>query len=366
MDDSELTIAPVSQLTLNVRRIFMWTVIGSAYAISLALASLLVHRGDPLSFARVSPRFLVGDTTAWFGSDGQFSYFIARDPVQALPHLDVPAYRLQRILYPLLAYLLAFGRAEWVPWSLIIVNVVVVGVGTGAFAALLAKENAPPWIPVLFFAWFGVAQVLLYDLNEITALAFSLWAVFFFFREEFLVAGVLFGLGALAKDMTFLFSFPALLSLAIKRRWDSSLRFGLLSFVPYVLWMIALQAVVGKWSFEARATQFEMVPMAGLTAAGPFLPFVFVLMIVPGLWCALVSRTLLDHPLAQMTILSLGFLVFLPLPSAAGDAVFRLNSPLILASALLLAKLGQRRTLILWSAIWSSTAVLGWLLAVWG
>jgi hypothetical protein len=350
---------------MNVRRILIWAALGSGYAVCLALAFLFAHHGDLLSFARVSPRFLVGDTTAWFGSDGQFAYFIARDPLHAVAHLDVPAYRLQRILYPILAYMLALGRAEWVPLALVVVNVVAIGAGTGAFSALLDKESAPPWVPLLFFAWFGVAQVLLYDLNEITALAFSLWALLFFFQDELLLAGVLFGLGALAKDMAFLCSIPVLLSLAFKRRWRSSLLLGLLSFGPYVLWMAILQAVIGRWSFDARATQFETIPLAGLSAAGPVMPFIVILMIAPGIWCVLVSLTRLDHPFALMTVLSLGFLLFLPLPSAAGDAVFRLNSPLILSSALLLAKLRHRRTLIFWSAIWSSTAVLNWLLALW-
>jgi hypothetical protein len=355
-----------SELSANGRRILIWAVLGSAYAICLALAFLSAHYGDLLTFARVNPRFLVGDTTAWFGSDGQFAYFIARDPLHAVPHLDVPTYRLQRILYPILAYMLALGRAEWVPLALVIVNVIAIGVGSAAFAALLEKESAPPWIPMLFCAWIGVAQVLLYDLNEITALAFSLWALFFFFRDKLLLAGVLFGLGALAKDMTFLFAIAALVSLAIKRRWHSSLLLGLLTFGPYVPWMSVLRVLIGQWSFDARATQFEMIPFAGLSGAGLALPSIMALLIAPGIWCMFLSLKCLDHPLALMTVLSLGFSVFLPLPSAAADAVFRLSSPLILASALLLAKLRHRRTLIFWSAIWSSTAVVGWLLVVWG
>src|SRR6266436_1733061 len=45
------------------------------------------------------------------GYDGQFSYWLAVDPSPAAAgtHFDVPAYRYQRILYPLLARALALG-----------------------------------------------------------------------------------------------------------------------------------------------------------------------------------------------------------------------------------------------------------------
>src|SRR5258708_26316492 len=45
------------------------------------------------------------------GYDGQYTYYIAANPLHAAEHLDVPAYRYQRIFHPLFAGLLAFGSA---------------------------------------------------------------------------------------------------------------------------------------------------------------------------------------------------------------------------------------------------------------
>jgi hypothetical protein len=42
---------------------------------------------------------------------------------------DVPAYRYQRILYPVAARALALGNADLVPWTLIIVNVIALMAG---------------------------------------------------------------------------------------------------------------------------------------------------------------------------------------------------------------------------------------------
>jgi hypothetical protein len=340
--------------------------LGLVYAVLLALVSLTVHHGDLLYFARVSPRFQSGDTSASLGYDGQFAYYIASNPSDAISHLDEPAYRLQRILYPTLARVLALGQMELVPLGLVLVNVIALTLGTGAFAELLRREGAPSWTPLLFFAWFGVGHALLYDLNEITALAFALWGLVFFFRDQMLIAGLLFGLGALSKDMAFLFAVPTALVVAIMRRWMSLLQLSLLSFAPYLLWLLILLATVGKWSFDAGPrTQFELIPLAGLYASGPVLPFVLGLLILPGALCVFWALRSLDQLYAVAVIFSFSFIVFLPPPSFMADAVFRLSTPLALSSALLLARLRRRKTLAICAGMWSATAMLSWAVALW-
>lgn len=349
----------------NTRALLLWMALSLVYGASLVLTSMAVHHGDLLYLARVSPRFQYGDSTARLGYDGQFAYFIASNPSGAIPHLDEPAYRLQRILYPLLARLLSLGRVELVPLGLVLVNLVALALGTSAFAELLRRENAPSWTPLLFFAWFGVGQALLYDLNEITALAFALWGLFFFFREKVLIAGLLFGLGALAKDMTFLFAIPTLLVAANMRRWMSVVKLGVLSLGPYLLWLLILRAIVGKCGFDAGATRFDLFPLTGLYEAGPILPLVLGLLIVPGIVCSFLALRSLNLLYAMVVVFSFAFIVYLPSPSFSADAVFRLSTPVVLSSVLLLARLRRRKILATFAGMWSATAVLSWAVALW-
>lgn len=95
------------------------------------------------------------------------------------------------------------GHPEWIPVTMILLNVLGIALGTAAFAGLMDHENAVPWTPLLFFAWIGIAHALLYDLNEILALCLSLWALVFFFSRRLSSAGLLFGLAALGKDLAF-------------------------------------------------------------------------------------------------------------------------------------------------------------------
>ena len=83
-----------------------WHVVG---LIALAYIALTLARygGDPMKFALVGTRYDPGLQGGTWGYDGQFAYQIARDPLGASRFLDVPAYRYQRILYPLIAWALA-------------------------------------------------------------------------------------------------------------------------------------------------------------------------------------------------------------------------------------------------------------------
>jgi len=106
-----------------------WLVVTVVALLYLGL-TLAAHDMDPLSLAQIGTRFSQGDPAGSEGYDGQFAYFIAVDPLGAAPLIDVPAYRYQRIVYPLLARLLALGRREWIPWMLPLVNLIALAAGT--------------------------------------------------------------------------------------------------------------------------------------------------------------------------------------------------------------------------------------------
>jgi hypothetical protein len=190
---------------------------------------------------------------------------IASNPLNAVPELDVPAYRLQRILYPALAWLAALGQAACVPMTLVLVNVLALGLGTGAFAILLKQEDAPFWTPSLFFLWFGTSQALLFDLNEITAMSLALWALVFLSRGQLAASKILFGLGGLAKDLAFLFMLPVMIRLLYSRRYRVAVQFAMVAAAPYVLWVMVLRLLVSTWSFDAPATRFSLIPLGGLS-----------------------------------------------------------------------------------------------------
>ena len=64
------------------------------------------------------------------GYDGQYFYHLALKPWTTHDYEfgidNALAYRKQRILYPVVSYLLALGQPEWVPTTMVLVNLLAV------------------------------------------------------------------------------------------------------------------------------------------------------------------------------------------------------------------------------------------------
>ncbi|HEX6642078.1 MAG TPA: hypothetical protein VF215_13250, partial [Thermoanaerobaculia bacterium] len=78
------------------------------------------------------------------GYDGIAFYRLAIDPFTRQSAafgitLDAPPYRQQRILFPLLVHILSFGRVEWIPTLLVLLNLLAVS-GLTVGAAIVARQ----------------------------------------------------------------------------------------------------------------------------------------------------------------------------------------------------------------------------------
>ena len=70
------------------------------------------------------------------GYDGQFFYYLALDPINARWYMDVSTYRYTRILYPMLARVLALGRPDLIPVTLFLINWLAIAGGSFRSATL--------------------------------------------------------------------------------------------------------------------------------------------------------------------------------------------------------------------------------------
>ncbi len=182
-----------------------------AYAL-LLLPILLRHHGDLSVFIVAGDRFVDATRTASrillhphsAGYDGQFYYALALDPFTTSPiadgiRFDHPAWRGQRILYPLLAHLLALGSAIRTPAAL-------VGVNLAALAAIAAiARRALPIIPSLAIVlWPGFLTALTHDTTEILACALLLAALLAYRTGNLLLFASLGALAALTRETAIL------------------------------------------------------------------------------------------------------------------------------------------------------------------
>ncbi|HEC36379.1 MAG TPA: hypothetical protein ENI39_07585 [Anaerolineae bacterium] len=350
--------------------------------LGLAYAGITLARsgGDPLGFALVGTRYSEGNPQGTPGYDGQFAYFIARDPLGGWRHCDVPAYRYQRILHPLLAWALALGHPEAVGWTLVVVNLAALAGGTWATERLLTAHGVSPWYALTYGLYGGLMAGLRLDLAEPLAVGLVQGALLAWesgksqlaTRHPQLAMSLL-ALAVLAKETTLIAVGGLLLHLALERRWREAAGFGLAVGLPFVAWQGVLWTWLGQPGVEsggAMATPFEMVPFGGLWRVAAISRSVFWLLLViegplfilPTVWALVVSiRDLVRgrrHPWVSVLLAQAVVLPFLPSSTWREPlAMARLASGLV-AAAVLYGGLRHSRRTLRWSLVWLATLAL--------
>lgn len=235
------------------------------------------------------------------GYDGQFSYYLATDPLHARVHMDNPAYRYTRILYPLVARLFALGQVRLVPYSLILVNVLAVAGGTWAVAAWSVRRGLNPWLALIYGLFPGLFTAFLRDLTEPLAYALVALAVYLYEfggRRRLLLAGCALGLACLARETAGIFAFvyvlgPLFTTDSLSRRIKVAISIGLPALAPFAVYklFLALWLHASGLPSSGHGQAFGLVPFAG--ALGPLSALnrsiAVLTVIMPALVCACVA-----------------------------------------------------------------------------
>lgn len=185
------------------------------------------------------------------GYDGQFYYRLAIDPFTRQPFdhgvsLDNPPFRMQRIGYPLIIWLLS-GRGatiEAIPWLMVLVNLIAVVVIAVLGAKMVAQFQQPPAWGLLLAFYPGLVASLSRNLTECVALAFALAAINSAQSKRHLAAGLLGAFAVLCRETTLLIlvGFGVMQLLEI-RRWKIAWVWYLLPLIAFLVW----QAFLAHW-----------------------------------------------------------------------------------------------------------------------
>ena len=228
---------------------------------AFTLGALALHGWNPLWFVWIGERYASGDPHGRTGYDGQFIYYIARDGRAALPHLDNPPYRLQRILYPALVRALSGGDAALIPWAMIAINAAAILAATLLVTRWLAAHGLSRWYGLVYPLFVGTFMAYSRDLTEPLACALGLAGTVSWLNERRATAVVLLALAALARETMVLFAVGLALAELVERRW-SHLGALALVFPPMLAWQFAVRAALGALPAAHGATL--SLPGAGM------------------------------------------------------------------------------------------------------
>lgn len=352
-----------------MKRLRPWQVV---LAISLIYVAITLARGnfDPKFFALIGPLYDPGVPGGQPGYDGQFAYQIARDPLNGWTRTDVPAYRYQRILYPMAARVLALGNAELIPWALIIINLAALAAGTFITEEILAHYGASRWYALAFGLNAGILMGVRLDLTEPLAYGLAQAGVLLLLKERSNAAVIAFALAALTKETTLMFAAGAILTYAVQRNWWRAIKLGVVVVTPFVIWQLILRGWFGQFgvgSGGALATPFEIVPLRGLWSIAAIDGRVFALIamialplaVIPaliGVWRSIgdARRRRFDLPM-WLLLINAGVIVFTPQSTFREPLAMARFVVGLIASTLLFAAARRSRRGLNYALLWVLT-----------
>lgn len=237
------------------------------------------------------------------GYDGQFYRLVAHDPFDAKGYsgyMDNATYRRKRILVPLLAWALAFGRGDWIDTAYFAVLHLTVFAGVWLFAQLAQLWLRHP-------AW-GLAFLLMpATMNSLDrmlpdAALFAILAGYLLYGKRRPALGwALLASAVLVRDLGLLLVAAAAAAELWRHRWVAAL-IQATAAIPAVAWWAHCSAQGGGSSGTQMAGWLGVAPVTGF--------FIRMLHPVP-------YRTGFDW-----VFQTLDALVMLSLPAAAGMAVW--------------------------------------------
>jgi hypothetical protein len=252
-------------------------VLPAALYLAFILAHLAQHGWDPSFFVQAGDMFVMaGQAPAHLtilahsaGYDGQFYYRLALDPFTREKTafgitLDIPPYRQQRVLYPLIVFLLSAGYATVVPVLLIVVNFVsicVMGWLGGLYMQWIGRHAL--WGGI-FPLYAGFILVLARNLAEILSVTLILACLVCLQRRRQRAGIAWLSLAVLAKETSLLVAVALLFAHPAEKWYDRLIPgFRMLPLFLFFLWQVWLFVHWGMWPLSAAPNNLGW-PFAGV------------------------------------------------------------------------------------------------------
>lgn len=256
-------------------------VVAGAVAVAfVALRLLVAADGDVSRFVvagtgatnptEVTPEIHVFDS---FGYDGQFYWRLATNPTELdqAPYrgvvLDSPI-RPTRIAYPVIAWAASLGQAEWAKWSLVMTNVVGMGVIAAVAAAIAGRHDRSPLVGLAVASSSGLIMALSRDLTEIVMIASLLGGTYLLARERFEFTAVCWAIACLTHEQALLLviSYGVYRLVRLLRRQS---RFGRAD-LPWIVggaafgaWQLVCRLAIGRFPMAESGDATLDLPLRG-------------------------------------------------------------------------------------------------------
>ncbi|MCA9918347.1 MAG: hypothetical protein KC445_10375 [Anaerolineales bacterium] len=351
-----VSVAAATLFAKFIKKLGIPTLVVSLICLIYVVAILAKAQGDPLEFVFYDGHYSFQITYRLFGE--------AASMPDAYPyaHKIPDAYRLQRILYPLVARLLALGWPSLIPWTLILVNLIAITAGTWITERLLHHYGVSNWYALVYGLHASNLVVLRSDMTDALAQTLVMLAIWAWVQHKHRWQIFWFALAMLTKETAFLFIAAYGLYSLQQRNWRKAMGLGI-SLVPYFLWQIFLLNWLGEFGFTS-GQPIVWLPFGGwlMSLEISWQAFLLIslliipLALIPTLAGLIISiKSIVQgffHPYAYAILFNALFMLFLPhLTYRESSAVIRVVQGLTI-SLLLFGALTKSKRILNYSILW--------------
>jgi hypothetical protein len=272
----------------------------------------LYRIGDRLPTSPLLERSQAFIHTGKQGNDGQMFLTLALDPLQRLPGtsaaLDNPIYRGKRLFFPLLGWLTGLGQPALIPWALLLVNIVSIGLAVFFLAQWFESQGLSPAWSLAFLGVPSVWIALSLSMAELVDTTLLIGAVLSYRMQRIRLTAVLVTFAVLTRETSLLLWAGLTVSAVIDRRW-SQLRWLLPAPLPFLGLVTYLKLTVppapGRlvagfgpafgWPFQGLLTKVDQLLLSPTSTEALYERGVFLLLLATvalDLWVILRRREL--------------------------------------------------------------------------
>lgn len=188
------------------------------------------------------PEVIVPNTVIFYHCwyDGQFNYYLLTDLFIKKNNAFEP-FRYQRLLYPFLSYMTAFGNFSLLPLTFVLINLIAVALGMIYLYKILKLiySNNQNYLLSVYALNIGFIISILNDLGTPLAIGLIIAGIYYFTLRKYFVSAFCFSLSSLCLENVFLVLAPLFLYLLFNKKFREIVIL-LFSLIPWVIVQVLL------------------------------------------------------------------------------------------------------------------------------
>ena len=205
------------------------------------------------------------------GHDGKFFFVQANDPWLLDPEtnaaaLDRPLYRSQRMLYPLIAGGFGLFRPGVIVWSMLVVNLVAMGVGSWVVSRIATEMGGSAWWGLAFGLNIGFLSEINVGGAGVVAGVLAFAAVLAVMKSRWATAVVLLTLAALTREAMLVVAAGTALWLWAHRERRVAVVSALIPLSAVVGWALYVRLRIGSGTVTTQVQELGW-PLVGFAQA---------------------------------------------------------------------------------------------------